>query len=162
MTRPLLSAPIHDAESLISVESANRALHVIEIQASGSSDRSNNRRIRSIDWIKNMDTVEDAPLTAGEDIYRRVCWKLINHRAYEAIQVPCSGSMKALQLTNPSQWGIFSGIRYFLLVTLLNTHRRMMFWTIEAHELKSRSNNDEVMTSFVVQMKCALAGATES
>jgi hypothetical protein len=38
----------------------------------------------------------------------------------------------------------------------------MMFWTIEARELKSRSNNDEVVTSFVVQMRCALAGATES
>ena len=77
------------------MESANEALHVIEIQTCGSSDRSNNRRIRWIDWMKNMGTVEGIPLTVGEDIYRRVCWKLINHHAYGAIQVPYSDSMKA-------------------------------------------------------------------
>jgi hypothetical protein len=45
--------------------------------------------------MKNMGTVEGIPLTVGEDIYRRVCWKLINHHAYGAIQVPYSDSMKA-------------------------------------------------------------------
>jgi hypothetical protein len=52
-------------------------MRLIEIQACGSSNKSNNRRIRWSDWIRSMDTVEGRPLANSKDKYKRVYKKLI-------------------------------------------------------------------------------------